>query len=115
MVEQDLVDALESGKGRSISGGPYATSRSSQSFELRSTYSSTSPKSTLSSSTTPTSYVPARELADGPLPANTQYITPHVAAFTEDITIKSANEVFENIIQFLKTGKPNTPVNDPKR
>lgn len=81
-------------------------------------YSSTSQRSTQSCSRTPTSYVfatPRRHHVSRDPHADSQYITPHVAAFTEDITIKSANEVFENIIQFLKTGKPNTPVNDPRR
>jgi len=46
--------------------------------------------------------------------AEAQYLTPHVAAVTEDIVVKGANESVRNVIHYLRTGKPTTPVNHPK-
>lgn len=39
-------------------------------------------------------------------------LTPHVAVFGERLVYEAQREILENLEAFIKTGKPNTPVNE---
>ena len=44
---------------------------------------------------------------------NAQTLSPHCAVYNETIFEDQQTEILANLEAFIKTGKPNTPVNEP--